>query len=132
MTRANINIRIGTLTKPAKFSKWFYHYHNGDQYVKGIRDYYGFLKLLRLKDPNKKDIIDWFKKNYGKDYKGTKQKVQIEMLDRPCIFYDEASIFTDYSYVVDFPFDKVLIYNWADLIFQGTVKEAIQWVKNYK
>ena len=48
---------------------------------------------------------------------------------QPKVYYTDGFI-TDYSYV--FEPEAVTVWNWKDLIFEGTRKEFNKWIKNLK
>lgn len=123
MTRANVNYigawKEGT-TPDERYPEMLFFYHNGDQYPTGIRDSYNLMDFLNS-DRTAQDFKDWATKNY--------EGVELEEIDQPRIYYTGIFI-TDYSYVFDMSNDgRVLVYNWAELIFEGDVDEFKVWLK---
>jgi hypothetical protein len=118
MTRANLNF-ISQNTGEAP--KTLYFYWNGDQYPEGIRDIYHLLDFIKA-GMKEDDFREWAKKNY--------EGVKIKSITQPKIYYTDGFI-TDYSYVFDYDTDRVLVYNWADKIFDGKSEEFIKWLEKY-
>lgn len=122
MTRANLNF---VYQNRGESPRTLFHYHNGDQYPSGLRDFYGimdFLKIDHLWTPE--DFKNWISENY-KVYqrvrKGNKNGVSIEYNKatkipakvknlgeggQPKIYYTDGFI-TDYSYVFTHENQKV-------------------------
>lgn len=146
MTRANINY---IYQKIGHAPKTLYHYHNGDQYPCGIRDFYHVLDFT-----NGDWSIESFKKWLGDNYTeprtirmtAPKTGITVEsnwnesdipakarIINYPCIYYDDGGFITDYSYIFDASLDKkVMVYEWADKVFEGNPEEFEKWIKKQK
>ena len=113
MTRGNLNFIWQEWGKPPQT---LYHYHNGDQYPKGLRDQFNIAMLLD--NYTLKGFKVWIKENYD---------AEAVEIDHPCIFYDDAGFITDYSYVFDG--DDIRVYNWDERLFKGNIDEFRAWLK---
>lgn len=120
MTRANINYvwqNIGEAPRTLFF------YWNGDQYPKGIRDYYHLLDFIRLKEWTSEAFEKWAENNYDA------KTLKIEDLGeggQPKIYYTDGFI-TDYTYVFEGS-REVSVWNYKKLIFEGTAEEFEKWL----
>ena len=124
MTRANINFRY--FNEKEKRFETIYCYHNGDQYPMGLVKFYNIMELFKDENGISKDnFISWLTKNYSEDIK------YIKTLATPCIYYDDCSMITDWSYVFEEE-GLVLVYEWDKLVFKGDVSEAIEWFNKQK
>lgn len=120
MTRGNINY-VWQEQGHAPMVLWFYW--NGDQYPTGVRDYHGMLELVKKGRPTKEQFIAWAKANY--------ENIEIEDLGeggQPKVYYTDGFI-TDYSY--SFDSHGVHVWNYAELIFDGSYEDFYKWLKNY-
>jgi hypothetical protein len=130
MTRANINYisawKEGE-TPEERQPEILFFYHNGDQYPTGIRDHFHLLDFLNTK-MSIADFKDWAHKNYDDS-----EPVEIEKVDQPLIYYTGTFV-TDYSYVFDMSLSEttregsVLVYNYSERIFEGSVSEFKEWL----
>lgn len=138
MTRANINFTY----RVNGVQKVLYHYHNGDQYPRGIRDIYNVLDLV--KDFTPKGFKEWLTKNYTEQHAKayTNKKTDVTMVSnysptkipvRPQLkSFTIIGDLTDYSYVFNnssYGDDSIQVYNWNEQIFNGTKKEFTKWIK---
>lgn len=144
MTRANLNF---VWQNRGEEPRTLFHYHNGDQYPSGIRDSYNVLDLVK-EEITPERFKEWIKNNY-KEYKRVRQgskksgmsiefnqetEIPSEAEDlgeggQPKIYFTDGFI-TDYSYV--FEPDEVSVWNWKELIFEGSRKKFIAWIKKQK
>lgn len=139
MTRANLNF---VSQKRGERPKTLYHYYNGDQYPTGLRDSFGVVEWLKDEKaftPN--GFKKWIAKNYKEQVMKTSGPIsycddsekdgQVMEITHPAIYYDTGGFITDYSYVFDSTNERkaVVVYNWDEQIFKGTVKEFIKWLK---
>lgn len=123
MTHGNVNIRFSK-------GKFYYWHYNGDHYISGIRDDFGFLELLRVR--NIKELKEFFTKYY-EDPKYEISWNCTKKIINPAIYYSAKEAYpTNYSYVLDHFFNRVLIYSGVKLIFDGDFIEAEKWIKKYK
>jgi|26BtaG_2_1085354.scaffolds.fasta_scaffold22831_4 hypothetical protein len=148
MTRANLNF---IYQKAGEMPRTLFHYQNGDQYPTGIRDDYKILDFLAVPF-TPKSFKKWIKDNYRVSVRkraenkenGTaieysefiEEPAKVENLGeggQPKIYYTDGFI-TDYSYCFDENHgdNKVLVYKWAKLIFEGDREKAIKWFKKQK
>jgi len=121
MTRANLNF---VWQNPEEAPRTLFCYHNGDQYPTGLRDYFNVLDMIekgiKAGGLTPEMFKEWIVKNYPDD--------ELEDLGeggQPKIYYTNGFI-TDYSYV--FEPNRVLVYEWADKIFEGNLKEFKEWL----
>lgn len=118
MTRANINY---VYQKSGEAPRTLFFYWNGDQYPRGIKDYYNVLDFVNS-EWSEKSFKAWAKKNYD--------KVEIQDLGeggQPKIFYTDGFI-TDYTYVFDG--DEISVWNWRELVFHGSKDQFTIWINS--
>lgn len=122
MTRANINF---IWQNTGEMPRTLFFYWNGDQYPRGIRDFYNVLDFVS-KDMTAKRFKNWAEKNY--------EDVLVEDLGeggQPKVYYTDGFI-TDYTYAFDVGGNgqpKIKVWEYAELIFDGDDKEFIKWIK---
>ena len=117
MTRANINF---VWQESGEAPRTLFAYHNGDQYPSGLRDCFNVLDLVAEKITPER-FAAWIKINYPNS--------KLEDLGeggQPKVYYTDGFI-TDYSYV--FEPEEVSVWCWKKLIFEGTRKKFINWIK---
>jgi len=126
MTRANLNFHWQEL---GKNPQTLYHYHNGDQYPQGLRDWFNVLDFVQEKEWTPQTFKKWIKKNYPDDF--DKEHPGPIEISHPCICYDDAGFLTDYSYVFEIGGKGkwVKVFQWDQRIFDGSDKEFIDWLK---
>jgi len=127
VTRANINF---VWQEMGKAPHTLFHYWNGDQYPSGLRDYFNLLGFVE-NDWSPENFTDWVKRNYQDDNGDPFEPMDLGEGGQPKIFYTDGFI-TDYSYVFDAVSGKVRVFEWAELIFQGTKQKFIEWLKARK
>lgn len=110
MTRANLNFVIAP-------NKVLYLYHNGDQYPTGLREFYNVLDFIKS-DFTECDFINWIWDNY-----------QEKIIARTFAITGDNDKGTDYAYVFNQADKTIKIWNWDKVIFDGTAKEFIKWIK---
>lgn len=144
MTRANLNF---VYQKQGQAPQTYYWYHNGDQYPRGLRDFYNVKDFIKS-DWSLKSFQKWIGENYKikkavtvgnptgvtlTTFEDSEAPAKAYKVNSPCIFYDDGNFIADYSYVFDHMITpKVLVYNWADKIFEGTPEEFIKWLNKQK
>lgn len=146
MTRANINY---VFQRTGHAPEVLYLYQNGDQYPRGIRDFYKVLDFTNG-DWSKNSFIKWIGDNYKEtqsvaktsgditivsNYEPTEIPAKPSKIKHACIYFDTANFPTDYSYIFDsgcYSGNKVIVYNWLDKIFEGNPKEFETWIKKQK
>jgi len=125
MTRANINF---IWQEWGKAPHTLFFYWNGDQYPSGIRDYYHLLDFVEG-EWTAENFTNWIKANYHDDDGNASEPEDLGEGGQPKVYYTDGFI-TDYSYVFDASGGRVLVYEWAELIFKGNKQEFIEWLKN--
>lgn len=144
MTRANLNY---VYQERGSNPKTLYFYQNGDQYPRGIRDFFHVDQFINS-DWTPKAFKKWIGDNYkvqGRKVTKCKNGITIDAhceleepartskISHPCIYYDDAGFITDYSYVFDSTLEKsVKVYQWDEQIFNGTAKDFLVWLKKQK
>lgn len=139
MTRADLNF---IYEENGDKKKVLYWYHNGDQYPRGLREFYGIVKWLKNPDKfNKDGFTEWLAKNYF-EYKSvayTNPKTKMTLVDNwvktekiakpEQKHFVTIDGFTDYNYVFNGVTGIITAYSWAKPIFEGTREEFIKWIK---
>ena len=124
MTHGNVSIRFDK-------GKFYYWHYNGDHYISGIRDDFGFLELLRVRNIN--ELKEFFKEYYENSEWEINWANMTKRIVNPAIYYSAREAYpSDYSYVLDHFFNRVLIYRSTKLIFDGDFIKAEKWIKEYK
>jgi hypothetical protein len=125
MTRANLNYIIGEKTLSI--------YWNGDQYPRGLRDFFGLMALLYKYYPQEDNCRDYnriTKKvivNYILAMYDEYTKKSIKEVDKPIIEDTE-----DYGYVFDFDKNNFMVYEWGKLVFEGNKQKFINFLMKKK
>lgn len=141
MTRANINF---VYQEKGHMPKTLYFYQNGDQYPRGLRDFYHVEDFL-TSDWSPKAFKEWLAKNYHtqgrqitKFENGLSLDAHVELpeqakpkrISHPCVYYDHYGNIADWSYVFDSTLEKaVKAYCWDKLVFSGDAKGFSKWLK---
>jgi hypothetical protein len=139
MTRANLNFVYDDKGKETIL----YYYQNGDQYPRGIRDFYHILDWLNDENKfNAKGFREWLGANYKETkaiaYKNGNMTLVSNYEPTEIPAKPEKKTFTimgdltDYSYLFDSIHNKVKVLEWEETIFEGTRQEFCKWLKNYK
>lgn len=119
MTRANLNYIYQNM---GDVPRTLFHYWNGDQYPRGLRDFY---KVLTFIDGDWS--IDSFKKWIHDNYEGSMPSE----VKQPKIYYTDGFI-TDYSYIFEKRDKSIKVFEWDKKIFDGDAKRFTQWIKKQK
>lgn len=135
MTRANINF---IWQKWGESPRTLFHYWNGGQYPQGLRDHYNLLDFVEG-EWTPESFSRWIERNYD----GQKPE-DLGEGGQPKVYYTHGFI-TDYTYVFQVSAivadengkevgkgRKVIVWRWADKIFQGDDKEFARWLKKKK
>lgn len=136
MTRADINY---IYQETGSMPKVLYHYENGDQYPRGLRDIYHVLDFV-LGDWTPENFKKWIGNNYTETRRvtATGKTVSIEFSEHTEVPAEpelkEHKIiddYTDYGYVFDGTLNrrKITVYSFGDKEFEGTIDEFVKWIK---
>ncbi len=142
MTRADINFKYKDKDGKIKF---LYYYQNGDQYPRGLRDFFHVLNWLKNKEEfNPKGFKKWLAKNYKetKSVSFSNEKTGVRVVSnyeptdipaKPIVkSFETKDHFTDYGYTFDSVEGTITAYHWAKVLYKGTREEFIKWLTDYK
>ena len=119
MTRGNVNFiwwdRRGNV------HTLFLDRHKGDQYPRGLRDFYNVLDFVRG---------EWTPKNFRKWIRENYEPAEAVDGEGRCL----DGFDTDYTYTFEAmrKEKKAIVWNWADKVFEGNDKEFIEWIEKQK
>lgn len=129
MTRANLNFLYfnESENQEERGFKCLFFYKNGDQYPTGLKNFYNVRSWLEA-DWTSENFAEWIKANYSRE---DEEATPEDLPDSQPKIYYTGGFSTDYSYVFDGTMGekKVIVFEWAEKVFEGNAKQFMEWIE---